>query len=94
MNTRPLPSTDNFTLKEPSVAISTSVKRYDGTFTFVQGCRSIAKEDGPGLWLFTSVSLVELTSVARSTVRSGKQFWTGAFDLESVCRPRENWPQR
>ena len=72
----------------------TSAKRYDGTFTFVQGCRSIAKEDGPGLWLFTSVLLVELTSVARSTVRSGRQFWTGAFDLESACQPRENWPPR
>ena len=46
------------------------------------------------VWLFTSVLLVELTSVARSTVRSGKQFWTGAFDLESAFHPRENWPLR
>src|SRR6266853_104962 len=52
------------------------------------------KKESPGLWLFMSVLLVELTSVARSTVRSGRQFWTGAFDLESACQPRENWPPR
>jgi hypothetical protein len=46
---REQPALAHFTLGEPSVPISKSEKRYDGTFTFVQGCRSIAKEDGPGL---------------------------------------------
>ncbi|MEH2540358.1 hypothetical protein V1272_007117 [Bradyrhizobium sp. AZCC 1708] len=37
-----------------------------------------------------SVLLVEVTSAEKSTVRSGRQFWMGAFGLESGCLPREN----
>ncbi len=47
-------------------------------------------KEGSVLWLFMSALLVEVTSAEKSTVKSGRQFWAGAFGLESGYLPREN----